>query len=166
MSHLIACGILIPWQEIEPMPPAVEECSTNHWTPREFPEVSAFKCEAHRLHASLRKGMESWWALWMNLIQCHFVTHLLRGFPFSLVRTTQVDRDVSEWPELQLCPQRLGPPPTHWVITGRKSALNWAKEQSSAMTFPRQQRNLRSHQPSEFGQDSSYVPSAMEARVS
>ena len=31
------CRILVPWPEIEPVPPAVEAWSPNHWTAREFP---------------------------------------------------------------------------------------------------------------------------------
>ena len=32
-----ACGILVPWPGIEPMPPAVDAQSLNHWTAREVP---------------------------------------------------------------------------------------------------------------------------------
>ena len=31
------CGILVPWPEIEPMTPAVEVQSLNHWTTKEVP---------------------------------------------------------------------------------------------------------------------------------
>ena len=34
-----ACGILAPPQGVEPVPPAVEVWSLNHWTAREFPHV-------------------------------------------------------------------------------------------------------------------------------
>ena len=34
----VACKILVPWPGIEPMPPAVETWSLNHWTAREVPE--------------------------------------------------------------------------------------------------------------------------------
>ena len=33
-----ACGILVPQPGIEPVPPAMEARSPNHWTTREFPE--------------------------------------------------------------------------------------------------------------------------------
>ena len=33
--HHMACGILVPWPGIEPMPPALEARSPNHWTTRE-----------------------------------------------------------------------------------------------------------------------------------
>ena len=36
--HLKACGILVPWPEMEPVPPAAEVWSPNHWTTRDFPE--------------------------------------------------------------------------------------------------------------------------------
>ena len=32
-----ACGILVPWPGIDPMPPAVEAWNLNHWTAREVP---------------------------------------------------------------------------------------------------------------------------------
>ena len=40
----LACGILVPQPEIEPSPPAVEALSLNHWTAREVPTISPFKC--------------------------------------------------------------------------------------------------------------------------
>ena len=33
----MACGILVPQPGIEPVPPAVESWSPNHWTARELP---------------------------------------------------------------------------------------------------------------------------------
>ena len=38
-----AYGILVPCAGIEPMPPAVEAWSLNHWTAREVPIVTFFK---------------------------------------------------------------------------------------------------------------------------
>ena len=35
-----ACGILVPWPGVEPLPPAVEAWSPNHWTTREAPRTS------------------------------------------------------------------------------------------------------------------------------
>ena len=40
LLHRAACGILVPWPGIKPMPPAVEARSLNHWTAREVPVVS------------------------------------------------------------------------------------------------------------------------------
>ena len=34
-----AYGILVPWPGIEPLPPAVEAWSLNHWTSEEVPEL-------------------------------------------------------------------------------------------------------------------------------
>ena len=34
-SYHVACKILVPWPGIEPMPPALEAQSLNHWTARE-----------------------------------------------------------------------------------------------------------------------------------
>ena len=36
----MACGILVLQPGIEPVPPAVEMQSPNHWTTGEFPEKS------------------------------------------------------------------------------------------------------------------------------
>ena len=41
--HLAAHGILIPQARIEPVPPASEAQSLNHWTAREVP-LWLFKC--------------------------------------------------------------------------------------------------------------------------
>ena len=38
-----ACGILVPRPGMEPMPPAVEAQSPNHWTTREFPLFITFQ---------------------------------------------------------------------------------------------------------------------------
>ena len=37
--HHVACEILVPWPGVEPMPPAVEARSPNHWTAKEFQEI-------------------------------------------------------------------------------------------------------------------------------
>ena len=31
-----ACGILVPWPEIEPLSPVMEVWGSNHWTAKEF----------------------------------------------------------------------------------------------------------------------------------
>ena len=41
--HHAACGILVPQPGIEPVPPAVEAQSLNHWTAREVPLFPDFK---------------------------------------------------------------------------------------------------------------------------
>ena len=48
-----ACGILVPQPGIEPVPPAVEVWSPDHWTTREVPEQSSLvsrilRCESDR----------------------------------------------------------------------------------------------------------------------
>lgn len=84
----------------------------------------------------------------MNLIHCHFITHLLRVFPFSrdLVRAVQANSEAPEWPQLQLCPQRLGPPTYTLSHHRQKKCFELRKEQSSTVIFQRQQRSLRTHQ--------------------
>ena len=37
-----ACRILVPQPDIEPVPPAVDAQSPNHWTAKEFPVFSIF----------------------------------------------------------------------------------------------------------------------------
>ena len=37
-----ACGILVSRPGIEPVPPAVEAWSPNHWTTKEFPLLDIF----------------------------------------------------------------------------------------------------------------------------
>ena len=41
-SHCAAWGILVPQPGIEPVAPAVEAQSPNHWTAREFPTGTHF----------------------------------------------------------------------------------------------------------------------------
>ena len=36
----VACGIFIPLPGIEPMPPAMDVRSLNHWTIREVPKIN------------------------------------------------------------------------------------------------------------------------------
>ena len=36
--HHVACGILAPWPETEPVHPAVNVQNPNHWTAKEFPQ--------------------------------------------------------------------------------------------------------------------------------
>ena len=57
-QHCESCWILVPWPGIEPVPPAVEAQSLNHWTTREIPR-SIFLSISH---------LQSWstppWYLW------------------------------------------------------------------------------------------------------
>ena len=43
LATLCACRILVPPPAIEPAPLAVKVQSPNHWTTREFPEISLFR---------------------------------------------------------------------------------------------------------------------------
>ena len=43
----IACGILVPQLDIEPVPSAVKVWSPNHWTAREFPWASFHVLTGH-----------------------------------------------------------------------------------------------------------------------
>ena len=42
-SHRAACGILLPQSEIEPVSPAVEVQSPNHWMAREVLQATSFE---------------------------------------------------------------------------------------------------------------------------
>ena len=48
----VACGILVPWPGIEPMPPAMEAWNLNHWTIREVPD--------HPLNLKVLLGLHPW----------------------------------------------------------------------------------------------------------
>ena len=38
----MAYGMLVPWPEIEPVSPAMEALSLNHWTTKEVPLIALF----------------------------------------------------------------------------------------------------------------------------
>ena len=53
----MACGILVSWSGIGPMPPALEAWSLNHWTAREIPgRVSRLVSRWRQTYFSLFKG--------------------------------------------------------------------------------------------------------------
>ena len=46
--HHTACGILVPWPGIKPVPPAVEAQSANHWTAKGSPsKISQLQMDQH-----------------------------------------------------------------------------------------------------------------------
>ena len=49
-----ACGILVPWPEMEPMPPAVEARSLNHWTSRGDPGQVFFYCYSFQFYSGFQ----------------------------------------------------------------------------------------------------------------
>ena len=49
-----ACGILVSWLGIKPLPPALEAWGLNHWTPREVPSVQFWiLCLCFSIHVLL-----------------------------------------------------------------------------------------------------------------
>ena len=61
----LACGILVPWPGIEPVAPAVEAQSPNHWTAREVPRVDitinqGLWCRELRQSPSLWEKTNDW----------------------------------------------------------------------------------------------------------
>ena len=55
--HHVVCGILVPWSGIEPVAPAVEAWSLNHWTARQVPRLLLSEI-AFWSHASLVPGTQ------------------------------------------------------------------------------------------------------------
>ena len=55
----MACGISFPWPGIEPVLPATEEQSANHWTAREFPWSSKFTLK-EAFFLFLKHGIMDW----------------------------------------------------------------------------------------------------------
>ena len=53
-----ACGILVPRPGIEPVPPAVEAWSLNHWTAREVPEFLMFQSLISETSFSISSSLE------------------------------------------------------------------------------------------------------------
>ena len=51
-----ACGILVFWPGIEPMTPALEAQSLNHWTAREVPPTANIILNGEKLKAFLLKS--------------------------------------------------------------------------------------------------------------
>ena len=67
--RLAACGILVPWPEIEPVPPTLEAWSLNHWTTREVP-MKIFKAIFHIVSLHIYSGtildcLIYHWMLWI-----------------------------------------------------------------------------------------------------
>ena len=68
--HHAACGILVPWPGIEPLPWQWKTQSPNHWTTREFPSFESFYCvlDSSTLLAVLfanifSQSVDSYWSL-------------------------------------------------------------------------------------------------------
>ena len=56
LPHHTACGILVPWPGIKPMPPALEVWSLNHWTARDFPKMIHFNTASNNwIHSPYKK---------------------------------------------------------------------------------------------------------------
>ena len=59
-----ACGILVPWPGIKPVPHAVEEQSLNHWTTREVPSRISLSSVSiwHQFHLFIQ-SVHIYWAI-------------------------------------------------------------------------------------------------------
>ena len=55
----MACGIPVPWPEIEPTPPALEASSLNHWTAREVLGTTNFS------HTTQEMNIQTQTLTWM-----------------------------------------------------------------------------------------------------
>ena len=75
----MSCRILVPPPGIEPVPPAVEVLSPNHWTAREFPQgpfffpfffflwLSQVLVAAHGIFVEACRIFSLWHAVWVSL---------------------------------------------------------------------------------------------------
>ena len=52
------CGFLVPWTGIEPMPPALEVWSINHWTAKEVPPSHIIMVNHTYSFISLRSSLD------------------------------------------------------------------------------------------------------------
>ena len=55
LQHLSACGILVPLPRIEPLTPAMEAQTLNHWTTREVPKDDFLE---GNWSAALKRGVQ------------------------------------------------------------------------------------------------------------
>ena len=62
--HWVACGILLPWPGIKPMPLAVEARTPNHWTTREGPVALLLYST---IHWQMMRFLSISWLLWVML---------------------------------------------------------------------------------------------------
>ena len=51
----VACGILLPWPGIKPLPSAVKAQSSNHWTDSEFPTIIMTRYRTYTEYKILKK---------------------------------------------------------------------------------------------------------------
>ena len=85
--HLVACGILVPWPRIEPVPPALEVWSLNHWTAREVPEVTLYPPSPLSIWCSLEGNHNINYLISLLIINRLF-------FSFFLTRIVEGSRPV------------------------------------------------------------------------
>ena len=76
--HCVACGILVPQPGFEPISPAVEALSPNHWTAREFPRAVLYLMpDFPSLYLSLGGARSSWAAVlyeWLSKVMVRSIS--------------------------------------------------------------------------------------------
>ena len=126
MPHGFRDGILVPRPRMEPMPPAVEAWSPNHWTAREFPSLCeqnqyafwfAFLCWLVMLSTFLCTCWPFTCLLWKNV------------YSVSVLHTAHIQLHT----QLHITVPSERNPETSWVaptlqVTEKISTLKWVGE--------------------------------------
>ena len=103
LCHM-ACRILVPWPGFEPMPPAVEVQSLNHWTPQGSPQTSLFDSLLCMLPSLRSVTVKSTW---------HNMPVPMASFPLCKWEIT-VEEKLKHGPHSKL-------PGEHWLASRRYS---------------------------------------------
>ena len=118
-THHRACGILVPWPQIETMAPALEAQSLNPWTAREVlsgyvlkagtPEfLGSLKRRQERnrvgwfltcawMHAKLLESCLTLWTLWIVACQAFLSTEILLARMLKCVASSRGSSQPRNW---------------------------------------------------------------------
>ena len=129
-SCCMACGILVPWPRIEPVPLAVEARSLNHWTTREVPGRTfnnyAMTIDITQLPQENQPCGCAWWNL-----KPHLQASLgnIFSFPASVVKEDRIEGGCSRcWVNIRefmdkYVPKRLSSKYYNNYVTSQKEPL-------------------------------------------
>ena len=132
-----ACGILIPQPGIEPMPPALEVQSFNHWTSKETPWLCGFIWPARWYLKSwkLLLALKNWEILHLKKTQLSQI--VLKMYMFCSHRSAFLCG--SRWLELSirchLAPVLSHPYCIHCLLSSMRWIL-WPQKQTWSWTGP------------------------------
>ena len=100
----MACGILVPWPGIKPVPPALKAQSLDHWTTREAPEMCLVD-----LHLSLTNSLFCL-GLSFKFLSSFFQDNISSTFSFYINSQIVCSVDpVPATPIKMICPDRQQP---------------------------------------------------------